>query len=809
MKDFNNRLVAQAMSSPSTITDDHKAQTQNKSPTEPSTGQPDGYSATVSPITSALISARGANLNRHSYSTPDLSRLPYTNQVQASDPRANWPNRRPPSLHGSRPPSPTIPPGHHNKKRKGSGVSHNRIRSDLAMTPFHRNMPRSPPGNTGNPAGPLYLAGLPQPMTALNYTATFDHSASTSVANSNPSTPGGFNPGYHQRSQSVENFAGYHGTDSVASSAWHSEAPSAESSPQPYSHATVQPQSLTIAMNTSPPAQNSPSRPMLHKVTPTEGPALGGIEVTCLGDGFTPESKVYFGEVSAARTSFWSPAALLCTLPAAASPGFVNVTIRNPADSETASRSQDQIYFKYNDNSEENMMRHTLALLNQQFTGGSIEAREFTQKLLSSFGTQDAELSMNGFIPPSSSQSPYNGPSMKDWKVFRNLEDAILSCLELIDLDEKPNQVDINRRDMMGQSILHLAAYMDYYRVTAGLLARGADVDIRDGNGLTPMHLASLRGNAKVIRKLQSSGADSAVRSLDGRRPSDLAPIRQTASRTDERQFASHFASRAIKSLHSSRANSPASVSKRVHYPQNAQAVSSTSRSDAPITTAAEEDIVPPCVSLRPVESPGTVGLAVGPREASQLPNELVSPDSADFAANPAIFAWKDQLSAQIQQLQQNLQRALPLMPALPDYQAYPVMRRISNLVPQRITKVDGSLESPPKLKEAEYNWWDLFTGPNTLPPAYEEIYPNEQPEFTEAKIATKDRVLEERSTQVMGSNSARDHEAQYILGRVDLASGALTKEQQDRIREVHARRVKQLGSDRKLFFIWVRRLLV
>ena len=673
------------------------------------------------------------------------------------------------------------------------------------MTPFHRNLPRSPPGTNPRAGGPLYLAGLPQPMAPSNYAAAFDHSASASAATSNPSTPGGLSSGgYHQRSQSVENFAGYQGPESVASSAWHSQVPSVESSPQPYNHGTVQPQALPTSLAASSPDQSHLSRPSLHKLTPTEGPAVGGIEVTCLGNGFTPDSRIFFGKVPAPRTSFWSSAALLCTLPPATNPGYVDVTVRNPGEHEAEIYSQDQVFFKYIDNSEENMMRHTIAILSQQFAGGSAEARDFTQSLLSSFGSQNGE-SAGGFMPSPSGRYPYQGTSLDHGKVFKDLEDAILGCLELIDLDEKPNMVDINRRDSIGQSMLHLAAYMNFYRVTAGLLARGADVDVRDNNGLTPMHLASLRGNAKIVRKLQSSGADSAIRSLDGRRPSDLTPACQISYRHGRAEAHNLFASRALKSHSSSRANSPDAASQIPHYDTSHRVTTAGIRSEVPVTAEVGGTNVPPCVKQSSIQASRPALLTVGNKEGSQLASPAAGSDNAFFATNPAISAWKDQLSAQVQQLQQSLQRALPLMPALPDYQAYPVMRRISSLVPQRATKADDALDCPRKFKEADYNWWDLFMGPNTSPPAYDEIYPHDLGPYDHTKPTASTARAPDCPHNKCNVEQAATPEEQYVMGKVNLDRGSLTSEQQQKIREAYARKVKRLGNDRKLFFIWVR----
>ena len=804
------------MTSASIITDDHKAHHSARISSDFST---DNYLGVGNAPNPGFTTQRVSNYqhpslaNRNSFSTPDLQSLQLSSQPRAPQSHGavsnygdQFPNGvvPPSSRNGSRPASPSGPGGPQTKRRKGSGTGP-KVPPSLAMTKLDRNGHRSPPiiPPTNRPSFP---GGHFQQPYSPQHSHQYGYQTLGGYHDSNPSTPGNLNSNVHARSQSYENLQTYSGFGSAASSAWQSQVPSAESSPQPYNQPPVQARSLASSLNATPSLATARNAPVLQRIIPADGPIVGGIEIACFGEGFDYSSRIFFGEAPAVTIKLFNSGGIACILPPAPSPRTVNVTVQNTSDHFPDMRpAQDnQTVFKYSDNSQDLVARQTLQMLHQQFAGGSLQEREYAQSILAARSQQGHGLPSNSAFP---STQPHNLQSTNlatSSTKSQDLESAVLHCLEAVDLDDRPCQVDLNQRNIGGQSLLHLAAFLDYYRVVAGLLARGADVDVRDNNGMTPMHLASLCGNLKVIRKLRASGADPTIRSLDGKRPADMALTRDVKRVTEK--VHGQAISRKQRSL-TRRRLSRSSSATTLPSPTRAE----PHRRNTALKPSPEyaKSVHSGRQSVRGLSDPASWSPSRGATSHVErsIPKDLSknqgTSDALAFASSHAMWAWKEHINAQIQQLQHNLQRALPLM-TLPDYQAYPVMRRISNLVPQRTAKTRQSSEQDVKPKHVDYHWWELITGVSSSPPAYEDIYPDEQAEVTHIREASD---LKSGRGDAVGQalNAMYDTSGESaLLGTVNINGESLTRQQQEAIRVAHARKVKKLRSDRNLFFVWV-----
>ena len=704
------------------------------------------------------------------------------------------------------------------KKRKASNSA--RIRNELTMTQLpaseQQNVQSSttetdsrPPNHKPN--------GAPSFTSQLPFKGQPKPTASTQFETLRTATSTVERPMFHSapHSQSMQNLhaltPSYSGSDSIYPSSVPSPGfgPQGNSSVQGNAHIFTNPQ-----LSTPGPRQNQRS-PIIHKLTPAEGPTAGGIEVTCLGSGFYPGLEVMFGDAQAITTTFWGDGALVCLVPPAQQPGSVLVTFKHFYEQSLATSQSRLPTFKYNRDDEQMLMKHALALINQKWSGTATDAADSARNIISFLGSS-ASYSIDSSKETNQQRHQNAGlNAVMDAKV--DLETAVLSCLNLVDLDDSPFHASLGAQGSNGQSMLHLSASLGYYRLTAGLLARGAHPDSRDNNGITPMHLASLRGHQRIIRKLRSAGADPTLRSLNGFTPADMATTQQardasitiddrTRSKSFDATSATHMrqASSAVSSTSSYEAHT-----RRSSNIFDANFVDGNLSGKDSIVSYIDQTSTPAHLFKQPRRNSTTTKqeyLADG-TQGTLLPNASL------FAANPALSALRDQLSAQIQQLQQSMHRTLPALqipafppiPNLPDYQAHPVVRRISSLVPQRNSRPNINEKNPKLAKVTDYHWWEFLTGAAASPPAYEEIFPEHALEDAIERKASSLQAAGEALQQQTHETEIESPAGPSIMGAVDLGRTTLTKQEAERLRNAHARKVKKLRSDRKLFFIWVR----
>ncbi len=82
---------------------------------------------------------------------------------------------------------------------------------------------------------------------------------------------------------------------------------------------------------------------------------------------------------------------------------------------------------------------------------------------------------------------------------------------------------DVEARGSFGNTPLHFAAMIGTPDNITALLSAGADVNARNEIGTTPLHTAALLGTPDNITALLEAGASGSVKIKDGRTPFDLA----------------------------------------------------------------------------------------------------------------------------------------------------------------------------------------------------------------------------------------------------------------------------------------------
>jgi hypothetical protein len=850
IKDYQDRLIAQEMTSSIMITDDHKTHNMPPLSTQTSNGSDNqvysGSGAFPSDGTFDMSAGPVGSMApfRLSHSSSDLQSLQRNFNMQFPAPMSFAGSSQPSQTTSatmtprnmSRQTSPSASSGPTSKKRKASGSS--KVPSGLAMTRLETaeaGMGQAGPSNplsTQSSAAPSpftpNLTNFPLPTTEQQY-----GQSSTVIPNipqqysTGPPTPNSNDQSFFtnaNRSQSMENLA-MHQLYSAPASAHPSRVPSPNglrNTVQAYQQQQAQiAQAVANGLYGIPLSLNPHRPPTIHKLIPNEGPKAGGIEVTCLGSGFCQGLEVMFGDSKATTTTYWGETSLVCLLPPSAFAGTVPVTFKHQHQQmqpyPTPPIPKQQAFFKYVDDDEQQIIRTALSVLGHKMTGKMEDVRDLARRIVgdgpSSWGAS------SGPSPPGGSSGNQQVSGFNAATFGVDVEATLLRCLDLIDLDDSPHMPRLNLRRASGQTMLHLACSLGLHRFVAALLARGANPEPRDKGGFTPMHFAALHNHPQIVRRLMLSGADPTVRSLAGHTPSEMATSEEVLRAA--RRIEHHSRTRSGGSLRSrtSSATSLRSVWEPASTPAPADIPSLDEDSDDDDHEYEDEDAN--------AANDGAFWMR-SRRPSGQKPSNNDSADQKDLIlelpgvsataglASPsaAMTAFRDQLSTQIQHLQQTMQLNLPnlpqmprfdMMPNLPDYQSYlpttPMVRRISNLV--------GN-SRPVNTKEQDYKWWDLFSGTvPAAPPAYEDIFPEGDLDTKRASAvqAAADIVADNKCAELFdqAESSTTSQKRSAKLERVRIGQKhTITREQQDQLRLAHAEKVKRLSRDRNLFFIWV-----
>ena len=113
-----------------------------------------------------------------------------------------------------------------------------------------------------------------------------------------------------------------------------------------------------------------------------------------------------------------------------------------------------------------------------------------------------------------------------DGEQFQKL---ILDFLAILDVGDLPDTTSrstpsiISHQTDSGQTLLHLACFLNYPNLTSFLITHGIDLDVRDRNGWTGLHFAALSGSKECARLLLIAGADMEIVNVLGKIPGEVA----------------------------------------------------------------------------------------------------------------------------------------------------------------------------------------------------------------------------------------------------------------------------------------------
>lgn len=774
MKDQAGNIIAQEMSDSILITDDHKTHPPSFSTHVPEQLMYGGggpvYASHGLPTSFSMVDMSGHVQQgfASSRSTGNLQALAYgqynpqshvhqlPNQGFASQTTSG--TMTPTSL--SRPGSPTSAGSSGpNKKRKSSSF-HRKVPSGLTMTP------RVDTNQGPAPSMPSAVSmGTPFSPTSAGFSAQGDQSYMTIPNNSGPAQfissgpptpaenqPFAFNPTSQgpPRRDAPQNIPDYY--QSLPGSRVGSRAPSpvagsranlaayarqqmAPSQPPPRSQ--VYPTSGSVPGSSGSDADNT-MLPMIHKLTPNEGPTTGGTEVSIYGRNFTAGCLVYFGEQPATGLTFYGDQSLLCVTPPGRV-GAVHVTIVQAGNVPQYSPSQtSRPIFNYK-NSNERMMEMALRFLSQQHTGNANGWYQMAQHSATQFMSQNVSRAGVGMGFDGGNMLS-NGPPM--------LDDTILRIFDAVDVSESPEQPLYDMESEQGETMLTLAASNGLHRVVAALLARGANPDIRDGSGYTPLLHAALQGHSKTFQLLLVKGADPAIRSLSGHHVLDVVSedARDVFGQILLNTPRTRNVLRSRRSTSSSSSSSLSwDISSASYYESEVDGNSSQQFPSAPPSRR-------PSAFFSVPQTPRKQSIAEEPTEAPPA---------------VAMHAWRDALAAQIQHFQSSVQEhmsqiplQLPQLPNIPEDCS--LGRRISSLIPGRTaTPLPGIDACPP-------------------PPAYSDLFPEKLNDCS-ADRAAKESVsrevsVETPSDQKCGESNKVSHPADSNIAPTTEGDGPQTK---------------------------------
>lgn len=567
-------------------------------------------------------------------------------------------------------------------------------------------------------------------------------------------------------------------------------------------------------------------RPKLSKVVPQEGSMSGGYEVTVLGKDLGSGMTIWFGEQKAHYTTFWSTNTVICLVPAANVAGVVSVTVEAPVTTDNIQQwgHDTTTTFRYIDDTEDRLMKLALRLIGSKMNGKDTDVNNVARQVL--------QTQLQG-----GSQALGNGANIFNQAApgatGEQLEMQLVSCLDFIDNDDSPFEADLDVKDSSGQTMLHLAAVQGFRRLVAGLLVRGANPNELDNSRCSPLHLAAMHDRPEIVQRLMRAGANSRILNRSDLTAVDLSEsgavtraIRYSLTRSQSADF-SHSRASSASSLRSlcepmSRFSTNQEIDAGEESPE--------------YTTGDFEDEDPDEDVYLHMRRPS----AVVDMQPKQTYRDSSQEGSDNEGAQPikTMADLKDHFQTQLNQLQQSwalhVQNHFPQMPqmpqmpalssGLPDYQAYfqqaPFMRRMTSYMPSmngsRPESQDG--ESP----KMDHRWWDLSSFMNQTPvppPAYEEIFPQGDIDRKQASAAaaaaeaeadakcanlydTQEEVeQEEQRPESPTEGESSDREPRIItIGR----KNAITREQQEQLLRARDRKHTRLRNDRNLFVVWV-----
>ena len=267
---------------------------------------------------------------------------------------------------------------------------------------------------------------------------------------------------------------------------------------------------------------NPQDSPVIRRIIPAQGPIRGGIEITLLGSNFKAGMDVKFGSNTALATQCWSDSTIVTYLPPASQAGPVVVTFDDPSYNLMNNNTAHQI-FTYTDDTDRQLIELALQIVGLKMNGKLEDAKNIAKRIVGNnqmdgTGGSGAASNPNSVAPSTTQNSGMTQMHQQlqlNWmavasekikelsKSSLNHEEILIKFLNMVripnSLISSPNWAVCNSE---GQTMLHLACFKNYRKLTRFLISSGSKIDYTDMNGFTPLHFAFISGNRKIINML-------------------------------------------------------------------------------------------------------------------------------------------------------------------------------------------------------------------------------------------------------------------------------------------------------------------
>lgn len=188
--------------------------------------------------------------------------------------------------------------------------------------------------------------------------------------------------------------------------------------------------------------------------------------------------------------------------------------------------------FLTNDLTLRHRMELALQVVGLKMTGKIEDAKNVALRIVGNTGAEESSSNPN---PSNLSQAASTSCDILPLLVLRSddrekFELSIIKLLSVVDL-AIPSRTDVSMATAIshttssGQTLLHLAVFLDLGALTEFLIAHDVDLDARDYNGYTALHFAVLAQSQACAKLLIEACADPEIVNSLGKIPQDMAPV--------------------------------------------------------------------------------------------------------------------------------------------------------------------------------------------------------------------------------------------------------------------------------------------